>query len=287
MDSTIFTTVATPSGEYLVLPHTLSVQKRKGSGKIFLDSTNTTFRQEWQTQAQTVFTFVKTLFSPVDSDFFISVDCQVIDGWSTSVPLFLLAASSITGEPLPKNIFSTGCMPSPDGFIDYGNFKSTQAKIDALEHLAVYSSLDDPQFLVPFARYEYSCETVQCTRVASMFSALKIALPETFQHYKSIIKKLSHVTTLLSGKVLEYIPSEGDAFVIHSPGTDAPYTVTTCGTIPVITEELPPDDPVTLYIVSNCSVVLTYRLATRKLAVKKVLEYKKILRQPLRRSVVF
>lgn len=254
--ATIFTTVRT-SSQYIALPRLLSLQKRKGSGRLFLDSTHTVFRQEWQKQVQTVFAFTSSLFSTEHYDFLISVNCEDLDGWSTSIPLFLLAVSSITGELLPKNVFSTGCMHSPDGFISYGNFKGTQAKIDALEYLVSCSHIENPRFLVPFSIHACHSETVECIPVLNMAAVLEIALPETFQQYISSIEKFSHVASQDSLQNLPHIPETGDTFVLLSADhkRDNPeYSQCERGAL-FITENVPPDHPVFLYFIRETQVL--------------------------------
>lgn len=278
--TTIFTTMMM-SSTYLALPRTLSLEKRKGSGKIFLDTTRTIFYQEWQNQLKTVFEFVNTLFSVKGCDFFISVDCKAVEGWSTSVPLFLLAASSITGELLPKNIFSTGCMRSPDGFISYANFKGTQAKIDALEHLVSYSHIEHPQFLVPFSVHAYHSETVQCIPVTSMFSVLKIALPETFQTYTSHIEKLSRVASQDSLRNVPHIPETGDAFVLLSADhkVDNPeYSQCNKGAL-IIMENVPPDRPVCLYFIREAQVLSKHFYHTTQEAREAASHYQEVFHE--------
>lgn len=276
--TTIFTTVVTTSRKYFALPHTVSVQKRKGSGRLFLESTHTLFYQEWQKQLKAIFELLKKLFSLNDWDFFVSIDCEAVEGSSASIPLFLLFASSITGEKLPKNILSTGSMSSPHGFLSYGHPQSLMAKIKAMEHVASYSSIKDFQLLIPFPFYEYTSKTVQCIQVASVFSALKIALPETFQMCKREIHQMVTVTSVLSGSVLDVIPSTGNVFVIHSfdADADAVYTVTNCGGTRVV-EEGSLCEPVYFHVISNNKVVLTHQFIHKTVAEEKVFQYKKML----------
>lgn len=284
--TTIFTVVVTKSRTYIALPHTLSVQKRKGSGNLFSESSKTIFFREWQEQLQAIFELVKTLFSPEGWDFYVSVDCEAVEGSSASIPLFLLFASSITGEQLPENVFSTGSMFSPNGFLGYGHPESLEAKVKALEHLISYAPVENPQFLVPFPFDEYTSETVQCVQVTTVFSALRATLPKTFQSCNSVIDKLSHVTSVISGRVLEYIPPTGDVFVIDSPDTDAPYQVTDCEGTPVVVEELPPDISPYVYYIKNNRVVLVHQYVNTEVALEKVSLYKK-LENSVKCSVIF
>ena len=279
MNSLIFTTVQTPSKEYLALPRTLTVEKEKGSGRIFLECTKTTFYKEWQDQAHTVFEFAQKLFSLNTFDFFISVDTKKLDGWSTSVPLFLLVAGLVTGEPLPKTIFSTGCMVSPDGFISRGNIKSTQAKIDALEALASSQS-QAPLFIIPLSFHEYACKKVKCCPVANMFSALKIALPQTFHTYESLIENLVHVKSHLPGSILDHIPP-GNVIVVNSVDINSdsyPYSHSmTDSDHTTIVEEFPSNHPAHISVIHNRKVVVHHQYASKKEALKRVPQYKRIL----------
>ncbi len=280
MNSLIFTTVQTPSKEYLALPRTLTVEKEKGSGKIFLECTKTTFYKEWQDQAHTVFEFAQKLFPLESFDFFISVDTKVLDGWSTSVPLFLLVAGLATRESLPKTIFSTGCMVSPDGFISRGNIKSTQAKIDALEALASSQS-QTPLFIIPLSFHEYACKKVKCYPVASMLSALKIALPQTFHTYESLIEKLVHVKSHLPGNILDHIPS-GNVVVINSgDDTDSDSfsysTLMTDSDHTTIVEEFPSKHPAHIYVIHDRKVVVHHQYASKKEALKRVPQYRRAI----------
>ncbi|MBU7047022.1 MAG: hypothetical protein HXS54_11370 [Theionarchaea archaeon] len=286
MNSLIFTTVQTPSKEYLALPRTLTVEKEKGSGRIFLECTKTIFYKEWQDQAHTVFEFAQKLFSLNTFDFFISVDTKKLDGWSTSVPLFLLVAGLVTGEPLPKNLFSTGCMVSPDGFISRGNIKSTQAKIDALEALASSQS-QTPLFIIPLSFHEYACKKVKCYPVASMLSALKIALPQTFHTYESLIENLVHVKSHLPGSILDHIPS-GNVVVINSgDDTDSDtdsysdscsysYLMTDSDHTTIV-EEFPSKHPAHIYIICDRKVVVHHQYGSKKEALKRVPQYKRVI----------
>lgn len=64
---------------------------------------------------------------------------------------------------------------------------------------------------------------------------------------------------------------------MNSQDADA-YTVITCGDAPVIIEELPADHPVDLYFVCNSKVVLHHPFLNRNKALKKIPQYKKILK---------
>lgn len=283
--TTIFTTVITPSRKYFSVPHTLSVQKRKGSGRLFSESTHTIFYGKWQKQLKTIFELLKTLFPLEDWDFLVSVDCEAVEGSSASIPLFLMFASLTTGEKLPPNLFSTGSMSSPHGFLSYGHPESLIAKIEAFEHFVSYSLIEDPQFLIPFP-FHYDSKRVECIQVASVFSALKVALPETFQECNPMIENISHVTSVLSGSVLDFIPSTGDIFVIHSFDADALYQIIDSEGTPVVMEELPSENIVYFHFVCDSKVVLTHRFMNRKVALEKVSLYKEVLRNA-RWSVVF
>ena len=279
MNSLIFTTVQTPSKTYLALPRTLTVEKEKGSGRIFLDCTDTTFYKDWQDQAHTVFEFAEKLFPLKAFDFFISVNTKKVDGWSASVTLFLLIAGLITGEPLSRTLCFTGCMFSPDGFISRGNVKSTQAKIDALEGLAS-SQHYTPTFIIPFSFHEYVCKNVRCYPVTSMFSALKIALPETFHKYKSMIDNLVHVRSHLPGSILDQIPS-GSVIVINSGG-DAnscsyshSYSNSMTDSDHTLIEEFPLTCPAHIYVIHDRKVIVHHQYASKKETLKKVPQYRR------------
>ncbi|MBU7017508.1 MAG: hypothetical protein HXS44_08365 [Theionarchaea archaeon] len=278
MNSLIFTTVQTPSKEYLALPRTLTVEKEKGYGRIFLEGTRTTFYKEWQDQAHTVFEFAQKLFPLNTFDFFISVDTKMLDGWSTSVPFFLLVAGLVTGGSLPKTIFSTGCMVSPDGFISRGNTKSTQAKIDALEVLSSSQS-QSPTFVIPFSFHEYACKKVRCYPVTSMFSALKIALPQTFHKYEPLIEKLVHVRSHLPESILGLIPP-GTVIVINSGGGTDPdsnsysYSMSDSDDTAIV-EDFPANHPAHIYVVHDRKVVVHHQYTSKKEALKRVPQYKR------------
>lgn len=277
MISTIFTT----SGN-LSVPRTLSIEKKEGSGKVFLDTTKTTFYPEWQSQLHTVFEFVKKFYEKdFHYDFLISMDCQAVNGWSTSISLFLLFSSLITGEPLPKNIFSTGCMFSPDGWISHGKFKATQVKIDASEAFVQYSGVENPQFLIPFSYHEYKSEKVRLHYVRSVFSALEVALPETFQKYKQQIEKLSHVKAQDNlQNVLEYIPSSGEAFVLVSADADQPpqvYSELDEGVLFI--KEKVSSDPVYLYFIRDTMVMFKHFYDNQQKARTAAFQYQEVFHE--------
>ncbi len=280
ISTTIFTTALTPSKEYLAIPRTLSVQKRTGSGKILLDTTRTVFHRDWQLQLQTVSQFVQKFFGKVDHDFFISVDTCAVSGWSTSVPLVLLFASAVTGEPLPDNMFSTGCMFSPDGWVSHGKFKSTQAKIDASEQVAHYTGIKDPLFIVPFS-YQYTSEKVTLFSVTSMFTALKRALPHLYKEYTETIKTFSHVKSQDAlQNALDHIPA-GKVFAAVSASqdncTDPVYSRTEIKSIPLLYENVPSDHPVYLYFIRDSTVLFKYSYKNIKRALAAASDYVKVL----------
>lgn len=280
ISTTIFTTVLTPSKEYLAIPRTLSLQKRTGSGKILLDTTRTVFHRDWQLQLQTVSQFVQKFFGKVNHDFLISVDTGAVSGWSTSIPLGLLFASALTGEPLPNNIFSTGCMFSPDGWVSHGKFNSTQAKIDASERFAQYKEMKDPLFIVPFS-HQYISEKVTLCYVTSIFSAFKRALPHLYKEYIKTIKTLSHVQSQDAlQNVLDHLPA-GNVFVAVSASqnkcTDPVYSPTEIKSIPFIYENVLPDNPVYLYCIKDSTVLFKYSYKTIKEAFAAASEYVKVL----------
>lgn len=281
ISTTIFTTALTPSKEYLAIPRTLSVQKRTGSGKILLDTTRTVFHRDWQLQLQTVSQFVQKFFGKIDHDFFISVDTRAVSGWSTSVPLVLLFASAVTGEPLPNNIYSTGCMFSPDGWVSRGKFKSTQAKIDASEQVAHYTGIEDPLFIVPFS-YQYTSEKVTLFYVTSMFSAFKKALPDLYKEYTETIKTFSHVKSQDAlQNALDHIPATGEVFAVVSASahnrTDPVYSRTEIKSIPLVYEEVPSDHPVYLYFIKDSTILFKYSYKNIKRALAAASYYAEVL----------
>ena len=218
-------------------------------------------------------------------DFLVSVDCEAVEGSSASIPLFLMFASLTTGEELPANLFSTGSMSSPHGCLCYGYPESLIAKIEALEHFVSYSFIEDPQFVIPFP-FHHESKTVECIQVASVFAALKVALPETFQECNPRIENISHVTSVLSRRVLDFIPSTGDIFDIHSFDVNAEYRIIDCEGTPVIMEELPPDNIVYFHLICDSKAVLTHQFADKRVALEKVSQYKEML-ENVRWSVVF
>ncbi len=256
----VSTTIFTISRN-VAFPRTLTVEKRKGSGNVFLD-THTIFYLEWQYQLRTVFETVQKFFEMKgEHDFFVSVNSLAVDGWSTSLPLFLLFASSFTGEELPANVFSTGCMYAPDGWISYGKFESVQAKIDTLEALSKSSRIENPLFLIPFSFYTYRHTYVTLYPVSSAFSALEKALPQTFQACKAKIKRLSSAAAQddLQG-VLDHSPKTGELLVLISADKShqGEYLTTEVGGIPFIVEEVPSDHPVYLYFIRDSMVVFKH-----------------------------
>jgi hypothetical protein len=273
----------------LVLSHgravsrTLSVQKKTGNGKIFLDS-STIFYPEWQFQLRTVTQFMGKILENPDCDFLVSVDSEAVDGWSTSVPLFLLLTSAATGEELPKNIFSTGCMFSPDGWISHGNPEAVQAKIDALEAFS-HDFTQAPTFLVPFSLNTYKSETVRLCYIKSMFSALEIALPHTYQEYSSRIKNLTHVRAQPDLRsVFDYIPDKGDAFVLMPANTECSKSqepsidTSQIGTTPFITKK-PLSRYMSLYFIRNDHVLFKHRYTDVDRARANALHYQEVLHE--------
>ncbi len=270
--TTIFTT-----SKNLAVPRTLSLEKRRGKGRVLLDS-QTIFYPDWQAQLQTVFQFVRKFFgTDLHSDFLISVNSKAVSGWSTSVPLFLLFASSITGEKLPENVYSTGCMFSPDGWISHGKFDAVQTKIDVSEALVQHFAVEDPTFLIPFSLYKYKSNKVRLCLIKSVFSALKIALPKTFEHYKSRIEELSRIELQDSFQhVLDSIPRKGDAFVLISQSQKKRYLEERIGSTLLVREENP-SDPVYLYFIRESTVVFKQRYTNSEKAYAEAFHYQEVL----------
>ena len=276
ISTTIFTTFRD-----LAVPRTLYLEKREGTGKIFLDTTETLFYPKWQSHARTVFSFVSTfLASDFSYDFTVSVTSRAVDGWSTSVPLFLLAVSAVTGEELPRNIFSTGCMFSPDGWVSHGKYESVQRKIDALNKFVEYKSVEDPHFLIPFSHYAYTSENVSLHLIKSVFSALKRALPRTYQNHKSQIEELSRIEAQDSLQpALKYIPSTGDAFVLISANEKRKsYTRTESGVLPFIKEE-GLSGSVYLYYIRENTVIFKHLYNNPESACAAALRYQEVLHE--------
>ncbi|MGC1121667.1 MAG: hypothetical protein WBA22_11295 [Candidatus Methanofastidiosia archaeon] len=266
------------------VPRTLCVQKRTGNGKIFLDA-STIFYPEWQFQLRAVSQLMGNILEYSNYDFLVSVDSEAVDGWSTSVPLFLLLTSAVTGEELPKNIFSTGCMFSPDGWISHGKFEAVQAKIHALETFSHENSIQAPTFLVPFSLYNYKSETVHLRYVKSMFSALEITLPHTYEKYSSQIKKLTHVQAQPDlHNILDHTPDAGDAFVVVPADTNEcsksqqrkPPDISQIGSTPFIIEK-PLSGYMYLYFIQNNRVLFKHRYTDVDKARADALQYQEVL----------
>ena len=253
----VSTTILTASGN-LAVPRNLRLETREGSGKIFLDTTDTLFHKGWQSQLQTVFAVVTQVFGPhFDLDFFVSIDSRAVDGWSTSVPLFLQFASVINGEPLPDSIFSTGCMFSPDGWVSYGKAEAIQVKIDALEVYFPSKNIKNPTFLIPFSFHHYRSEKVHLHFITSVFHALEIALPQTFHEYKTTIDKLSCITAQDAlSRALPHIPRTGPVFVLVSADSKGSYVKTCLDSTPLIQEDT--SGPVHLYYIREGIVIFKH-----------------------------
>lgn len=265
------------------VPRTLSVQKKTGNGRIFLDS-STIFYPEWQFQLRTVIQFMGKIFEYHNYDFLISVDSEAVDGWSTSVPLFLLLTSAVTGEELPETIFSTGCMFSPDGWISHGKPGAVQAKIHALEGFS-HDLVQAPTFLVPFSLTIYKSEAVHLQYVRSMFSALEIALPHTYQKYSSQIKSLTYVKAQPDlCHILDHIPDKGDAFILVPANTEnsrsekTSIDISQVGSTPFIIEK-PLPGYMSLYFIRNNHVLFKHRYTDVDKARANALYYQEVLHE--------
>ena len=276
ISTTIFTTA-----EKFAIPRTLYLEKKEGSGKVFLDS-RTVFYPDWQHQLDTVLQFVRKFFKiNFHWDFFISVNSQAVDGWSTSVPLFLLFASAVSGEPLPNNIFSTGCMFSPDGWISHGKFEAVQAKIDAAEAFSRNTNVENPEFLIPFSFHEYHSENVRLYSIKSVFSALKKALPQTFHMYQSRTEKFQHMSAQAALQGFS-LPSAGDLFVILSAENQKQeqpkqLNLQTKAGIPIILEKVPSDQAVHLYFIHHSVVIFKHTYRNTDQAHAAASHYKEVL----------
>lgn len=275
----IVSTVIFTLSHTLAIPRTLSLEKREGSGRVFLD-TSTVFYPEWQLQLRVVVEAVGAHFdTTLRDDFVISVNSPAVDGWSTSLPLFLLFASALSGEELPSSVFSTGCMYSPDGFISYGKPKGIQAKIDTLEALAKNTGIEKPIFLIPFSPFAYQSTRVQLCRVRTAFSALEKALPHTYERYAHNQEKLSSVTAHDTLKdVITYIPEKGDVFVLISDEKkEKEFSQTDVEGVPFIVETLPPDHPVYLYFIRDRTVFFRYSFQRKTMGMEAASAYKEVL----------
>jgi hypothetical protein len=270
------TTILTASGN-LAVPRTLRLETREGSGKIFLDTTDTLFHKGWQSQLHTVFSVVTQVFGPhFDLNFFVSIDSHAVDGWSTSVPLFLQFASVIKGEPLPDSIFSTGCMFSPDGWVSYGKAEAIQAKIDALEVYSPSRNIENPTFLIPFSFHHYKSEKVHLHFITSVFHALEIALPQTFQEYKSRIEELSCITAQDAlSRALAQIPRTGPVFVFVSEDSKGSYSKTSLDSTPLIQEDT--SGPVHLYYIREGTVIFKHSHKDAQRALAAAHKYEEVL----------
>jgi hypothetical protein len=271
--TTIFTTLKSTG---IGVPRTLSMNRKKGSGHIFLDA-NTIFYPDWQSQLQTVFDLTRKMFCIDSDDFFVSIDSKAVNGWSTSVPLFLLCASVITETPLPDNIFSTGCMYSPDGWVSFGKAEAVQAKIDASEAFATCTSIENPQFLIPFSLNRYKSKRVCLTYVKSVFSALKIALPQVYQEYITVITKLSHVTSQPDLQdVLEYIPDTGEVFALICTDQHPSYSQKNTNSVPVIVPDAP-SGRMYLYFIKDNTVEFKHHYTNKEHALADTVKYTEVL----------
>jgi hypothetical protein len=214
----------------------------------------------------------------IDSDdFFVSIDSKAVNGWSTSVPLFLLCASVITETPLPNNIFSTGCMYSPDGWVSFGKTEAVQTKIDASEAFVTRTSVENPQFLIPFSLNRYMNEKVNLTYVKSVFSALKIALPQVYQEYNTVIEKLSHVTSQPDLQdVLEYIPDTGEIFALICADQHPSYSQKITHSVPVIEPDTP-SGRMYLYFIKDNTVEFKHHYTNKEHALKDTVKYTEVL----------
>lgn len=271
--TTIFTTVKSTG---VGMPRTLSMNRKKGSGHIFLD-TRTIFYPDWQFQLRTVFDLIKEMFCIDSYDFFVSVDSTAVNGWSTSVPLFLLCASIITETSLPHNIFSTGCMYSPDGWVSFGKKEAVQSKIDTSEAFVTSKSIKNPQFLVPFSLYKYKSKKVCLTYIKSVFSALKITLPQVYEDYISEIRKLSHATSQPDLQdVLEHIPETGEVFALICTDQNPSYSQKTTHSVPVIVPDIP-SDHMYLYYIKDNTVEFKHHYTNKEHALKDTVKYTEVL----------
>ena len=274
---TVSTTILTAS-KNLAYPRTLRLETREGSGKIFIDTTITLFHSGWQSQLHTVFAVVKKVFGPhFDCDFFVSIDSHAVDGWSTSVPLFLQFASVIGREPLPDNMFSTGCMFSPDGWVSYGKVEAIQAKIDALEVYIPSKNIENPTFLIPFSFHHYKSEKVFLHFITSVFHALEIALPHTFNEYKSTIEELSRVTAQDAlSHALAYIPGTDPVFVLVSADRKrGSFIETNIDSTPLIQEDV--TGPVHLYYIREGIVIFKHSHKDAQRACAAAHKYEEVL----------
>ncbi|MBU6998046.1 MAG: hypothetical protein HXS41_04260 [Theionarchaea archaeon] len=272
----------------LVLSHggavarTLSVQKKKGNGKIFLDS-STVYYPEWQFQLRTITQFMEKILQYQNHDFLVSVDSWAVDGWSTSVPLFLLLTSAATGEQLPKNFFSTGCMFSPDGWISHGKPEAVQAKIDALEGFS-HGVVQAPVFLIPFSLDTYKSEAVHLRHIRSMFSALEIALPYTYQKCSLEIQNLIQAQAQPDlRQILDYLPGAGDAFVLvpadaSSKSRKPSIDISQVGSTPFIMEN-PLAGYLSLYLIRDNRVLLKHRYTDVNRARADALHYQEVMHE--------
>ncbi|MBU7015278.1 MAG: hypothetical protein HXS52_09325 [Theionarchaea archaeon] len=281
MTSTVIFVLAENRG----IPRTLSVQRMTGDGKIFLDA-STIFYPEWQFQLRAVSQLIGKVFDCNDYDFLVSVDSDAVDGWSTSVPLFLLLSSAVTGEELPKNVFSTGCMFSPDGWISHGRVEAVQAKIHALEVFSQENSIQVPTFLIPFSLHKYRTEAVHLHYVTSMFSALKTTLPHTFESHSSQIENLTHVRAQRDlCHLLDYIPDAGDVFVLvptdeheSSKSQKTSPDISEIGGTPCIKEQ-PLSGYMSLYFIRNNRVLFKHRYTNADRARADASQYQEVLHE--------
>lgn len=219
-ETILFTMASTKYGDMPLL-RKLRVECREGEGRVFLDITSNAFSLQWQKCVQIAWNFVLGFLdcSPCRKDLIFSVGSAntLLEGYSASLPLSLLMISALTGERLQRNIFSTGCMHEPDGWISRGKPKAIEAKIKAAECLVENGSLGDQiTLLIPYSHYEYEqTRNVKCIKVKNVFEAMKYSLPYTYMKTRQRAEELISIEKqLLPHRLRSEILKYGDGLII-------------------------------------------------------------------------
>lgn len=193
----------------------IKVEGKEGKGKIILDVTSNSFSFDWQRCIRIIWNFISVFFnydiSKKDLYFSINSTNTLFEGYSASLPLSLLIVSVLTGEKLQKNVFSTGCMHEPDGWISRGNPKAIEAKIKAAGYFVGSDRMSYKIiFLIPYSNYNYQqTEKIKLIKVKNILEAMKYILPNAYRENKCKIKKLTSIKNQLIpykllNKILKY-----------------------------------------------------------------------------------
>lgn len=225
-ETILFTVASTKYGDIPLL-RKLMVECVEGKGRVLLDATNNTFSPQWQKCLQTIWNFVSGFLDcdPCGKDLIFSVGSAntLLEGYSASLPLSLLMISALTGERLQRNVFSTGCMYEPDGWISRGNPKAIKAKIWVAECLAESGSLSDQiTLLIPYSHYQYQqTRHVKHVKVKNVLEAMKYNLPNAYMKNRQKVEDLISIEKqLLPHKLKSEILKYGNCLVIVRKSRD-------------------------------------------------------------------